>query len=105
MPGLATAEQGAVSLVRHVAWALNRRISDLVTLLFHRKSAGSLGVVAGFAIAVVFAWKFVRSSSPAWPRRPAAAKWPSPASSTAPAPNDPALTSSTNFRKLSSSQM
>ncbi|KAE8807002.1 Ubiquitin carboxyl-terminal hydrolase 13 [Hordeum vulgare] len=37
MPGLAAAEQGAVSLVRRVARALNRRISDLVALLFHHK--------------------------------------------------------------------
>ncbi|KAE8773340.1 hypothetical protein D1007_54489 [Hordeum vulgare] len=37
MPGLAAAEQGAVSLVRRVARALNREISDLVTLLFHHK--------------------------------------------------------------------
>nr|BAJ98326.1 predicted protein [Hordeum vulgare subsp. vulgare] len=65
MPGLAAAEQDAVSLVRRVARALNRRISDLVALLFRHKSAGSLGAVAGFAIAVVFAWKFLRSSSPA----------------------------------------
>ncbi|KAL5214895.1 hypothetical protein ABZP36_004047 [Zizania latifolia] len=68
MPGLA-ADQDAVSLVRRVARALNRRLSDLVALLFHHKSAGSLGAVAGFAIAVVFAWKFLRSS-PARARRP-----------------------------------
>ncbi|XP_047066274.1 peroxisome biogenesis protein 22-like [Lolium rigidum] len=76
MPGLAAAELDAVSLVRRVARALNRRISDLVALLFRHKSAGSFGAVAGFAIAVVFAWKFLRSSSPARPRRPAAPKRP-----------------------------
>ncbi|XP_037451043.1 uncharacterized protein LOC119321486 [Triticum dicoccoides] len=81
------AEQDAVSLVRRVARALNRRISDLVALLFRHKSAGSFGAVAGFAIAVVFAWKFLRSSSTPRPRRPAAPKRPSPA---APAPDDPA---------------
>ncbi|CAM0902436.1 unnamed protein product [Alopecurus aequalis] len=84
MPGLAAAELDAVSLVRRVARALNRRISDLVTLLFRHKSAGSFGAVAGFAIAVVFAWKFLRSSSPARPRRPAAPKRPQ-AGSAAPA--------------------
>ncbi|KAG8043894.1 hypothetical protein GUJ93_ZPchr0458g22820 [Zizania palustris] len=68
MPGLA-ADPDAVSLVRRVSRALNRRLSDLVTLLFRHKSAGSLGAVAGFAIAVVFAWKFLRSS-PSRPRRP-----------------------------------
>ncbi|KAE8781726.1 hypothetical protein D1007_45001 [Hordeum vulgare] len=105
MLGLAAAEQGSVLLVHRVARALNRRISDLVALLFHHKSAGSLGAITGFAIAVVFAWKFLRSSSPARPRGPAAAKRPSPAGSMAPAPDDPALTSSTNFRKLSLSQL
>lgn len=80
MPGLAAAELDAVSLVRRVARALNRRISDLVALLFRHKSAGSFGAVAGFAIAVVFAWKFLRSSSPARPRRPAAPKRPLPGS-------------------------
>uniref|UniRef100_A0A0A9GGF2 Peroxisome biogenesis protein 22 n=1 Tax=Arundo donax TaxID=35708 RepID=A0A0A9GGF2_ARUDO len=76
MPGLA-AEQDAVSLVRRVARALNRRVSDLVALLFHHKSAGSLGAVAGFAIAVVFAWKFLRSST-GRPRRPAPKRPPAP---------------------------
>ncbi|KAL6844166.1 hypothetical protein ACP4OV_025839 [Aristida adscensionis] len=69
MPGLA-AEHDAVSLVRRVARALNRRVSDLVALLLNHKSAGSLGAVAGFAIAVVFAWRLLRPS-PGRPRRPA----------------------------------
>nr|CAB3486140.1 unnamed protein product [Digitaria exilis] len=69
MPGL-VAEQDAVSLVRRVARALNRRVTDVVALLFNHKSAGSLGAVAGFAIAVVFAWRFLRPS-PGRPRRPA----------------------------------
>uniref|UniRef100_A0A0A9CVN0 Uncharacterized protein n=1 Tax=Arundo donax TaxID=35708 RepID=A0A0A9CVN0_ARUDO len=77
MPSLA-AEQAAVSLVRRVTRALNRRVSDLVALLFHHKSAGSLGAVAGFAIAVVFAWKFLRSS-PGRPRRSAPKRHPAAA--------------------------
>ncbi|KAG2569689.1 peroxisome biogenesis protein 22-like [Panicum virgatum] len=69
MTGLAT-EQDAVSLVRRVARALNRRVTDIVALLLNHKSAGSLGAVAGFAIAVVFAWRFLRPSQ-GRPRRPA----------------------------------
>ncbi|KAG2575612.1 peroxisome biogenesis protein 22-like [Panicum virgatum] len=69
MPGLAS-QQDAVSLVRRVARALNRRVTDIVALLFNHKSAGSLGAVAGFAIAVVFAWRFLRPSQ-GRPRRPA----------------------------------
>lgn len=37
MPGLAAAEQDAVSLVRRVARALNRRFTDIVALLFSHK--------------------------------------------------------------------
>ncbi|RCV14946.1 hypothetical protein SETIT_3G019300v2 [Setaria italica] len=70
MPGLAAEQDAAVSLVRRVARALNRRVTDIVALLFNHKSAGSLGAVAGFAIAVVFAWRFMRPSQ-GRPRRPA----------------------------------
>nr|ACN36425.1 unknown [Zea mays] len=82
MPGLAAAEQDAVSLVRRVARALNRRFTDIVALLFSHKGAGSLGAVAGFAIAVVFAWKFLR------PRR-RAPKRPPPTPAAAPAATVP----------------
>jgi hypothetical protein len=37
MPGLAATEQEAVSLVRRVARALNRRVTDIVALLFSHK--------------------------------------------------------------------
>ncbi|KAL6651604.1 hypothetical protein ACP70R_010529 [Stipagrostis hirtigluma subsp. patula] len=87
MPGLAAAEQDAVSLVRRVARALNRRVSDIVALLFSHKSAGSLGAVAGFAIAVVFAWKFMRSS-PRRPRRPAPKRPPAATAATDSAASD-----------------
>ncbi|KAJ1273431.1 hypothetical protein BS78_06G280000 [Paspalum vaginatum] len=82
MPGLA-AEQDAFSLVRRVARALNRRVTDVVTLLFNHRTAGSLGAVAGFAIAVVFAWKFLRPS-PGRPRRPSPKR---PPATTAGAPD------------------
>ncbi|XP_020115254.1 peroxisome biogenesis protein 22-like [Ananas comosus] len=58
------------ALVRRLARHLNRRISDTLALLLRHKSAGSLGAVAGFAIAVVFVWKFLRSP-PTRPRRSA----------------------------------
>ncbi|CAL9074047.1 unnamed protein product [Musa textilis] len=50
------------ALVRRFSRHLNRKITDVLALLFSHKSAGSLGAVAGFAIAVVFAWKFLRPS-------------------------------------------
>ncbi|XP_026656354.1 peroxisome biogenesis protein 22-like [Phoenix dactylifera] len=49
------------NLVRRLSRLLNRKVSDVLMLLVNRKTAGSLGAVAGFAIAVVFAWKFLRS--------------------------------------------
>ncbi|XP_078161675.1 peroxisome biogenesis protein 22-like [Carex rostrata] len=54
----------AGTLVSRVARHLNRKLSDLITLLLNHKSAGSIGAVAGFAIAVVFAWKVFRPSQP-----------------------------------------
>ncbi|XP_008803931.1 peroxisome biogenesis protein 22-like [Phoenix dactylifera] len=56
------------NLVRRLSRLLNRKIADVLMLLFNHKTAGSLGAVAGFAIAVVFAWKFLRSP-PGRPRR------------------------------------
>ncbi|RRT71740.1 hypothetical protein BHE74_00016091 [Ensete ventricosum] len=50
------------ALVRRVSRHLNRKITDVLALLLRHKSAGSLGAVAGFAIAVVFAWKFLGPS-------------------------------------------
>ena len=42
MPGLAATEQEAVSLVRRVARALNRHVTDIFALLFsHKVKAGS----------------------------------------------------------------
>lgn len=51
----------AISLVRRLARHLNRKVSDVVLLLFNHKSAGSFGAIAGIAIAVVFTWKLLRS--------------------------------------------
>ncbi|KAG1361153.1 peroxisome biogenesis protein 22 [Cocos nucifera] len=56
------------NLVRWVSRLLNRKISDVLMLLFNHKTVGSFGAVAGFAIAVVFAWRFLRSP-PGRPRR------------------------------------
>ncbi|WOK94812.1 peroxisome biogenesis protein 22 [Canna indica] len=51
------------ALVRRLARLLNRKITDVVALLVNHKSAGSLGAVAGFAIAVIFAWKLLKPST------------------------------------------
>ncbi|RWR90475.1 peroxisome biogenesis protein 22 isoform X2 [Cinnamomum micranthum f. kanehirae] len=42
---------------------LNRKISEVLMLLINHKNAGSLGALAGFAIAIAFTWKFLRSPS------------------------------------------
>ncbi|XP_039134730.1 peroxisome biogenesis protein 22-like [Dioscorea cayenensis subsp. rotundata] len=50
----------ALSLIRRLADRLNRRVSEIFALLLNHKNAGSLGALAGLAITVVFAWKFLR---------------------------------------------
>ncbi|PKA65170.1 Peroxisome biogenesis protein 22 [Apostasia shenzhenica] len=52
-----------VSLVGRIARRLSRKVSGVIVLLLKHKAAGSLGAAAGFAIAVVFTWKFLKSSS------------------------------------------
>lgn len=39
----------------------NRKLAAILFLLLRHKSAGSLGALAGFAIGVLFTWKFLRS--------------------------------------------
>ncbi|XP_031478040.1 peroxisome biogenesis protein 22-like isoform X2 [Nymphaea colorata] len=40
---------------------LTAKISDLVLVLSNHKSAGSIGALAGLAIAIVFTWKFLKT--------------------------------------------
>ncbi|CAA6673415.1 unnamed protein product [Spirodela intermedia] len=49
------------NLVKKLSVHLHRKASEVVMLLFSNKGAGSLGALAGFAIAIVFTWKFLRS--------------------------------------------
>ncbi|KAG9442330.1 hypothetical protein H6P81_018184 [Aristolochia fimbriata] len=48
-------------LLRRFWKQFNRKASELLMIMVNHKNAGSLGAVAGFAIAVVFTWKFLRS--------------------------------------------
>lgn len=52
-----------LNLFRSVGKQLNHKISEIVMILVNNKNAGSLGALAGFAIAVAFTWKFLRSPS------------------------------------------
>lgn len=49
------------SLVKRVTGLLGRKISSIFVVLFNNKNAGSFGALAGFALAIVFAWKFLRA--------------------------------------------
>ncbi|CAN6463492.1 unnamed protein product [Victoria cruziana] len=40
---------------------LTAKVSDLVVILSNHKSAGSIGALAGLAIAIVFTWKLLKS--------------------------------------------
>ncbi|KAJ0966821.1 hypothetical protein J5N97_023738 [Dioscorea zingiberensis] len=55
-----TAGNQTFNLLRRLADRLNRTVSEVLALLLNHKSAGSLGALAGLAITVVFAWKFLR---------------------------------------------
>ncbi|XP_042442684.1 peroxisome biogenesis protein 22-like [Zingiber officinale] len=50
------------ALVRRLSRLLHRKIADVLALAVHHKSVGSLGAVAGLAIACIFAWKLLRRS-------------------------------------------
>ncbi|XP_068646035.1 peroxisome biogenesis protein 22-like [Aristolochia californica] len=56
------AEQ-VVNLLRRFGKQFNRKASEVLMILINHKNAGSLGALAGFAIAVAFTWKFLRSPS------------------------------------------
>ncbi|EFJ10107.1 hypothetical protein SELMODRAFT_184106 [Selaginella moellendorffii] len=48
--------------------AASKKMSALVSFLMHHKDASSIGAIAGFAIALVCTWRYMRSSNPV--RRP-----------------------------------
>nr|XP_009401185.1 PREDICTED: peroxisome biogenesis protein 22-like isoform X2 [Musa acuminata subsp. malaccensis] len=50
------------ALVRCLSLHLNRKVTGVIAVLFNHQGAGSLGAIAGFAIAVLFAWRFLRPS-------------------------------------------
>ncbi|XP_058098030.1 peroxisome biogenesis protein 22-like [Magnolia sinica] len=51
------------NLLRRFGKHFNRKVSEIAILLINHKNAGSLGALAGFAIAIAFTWKFLRSPS------------------------------------------
>ncbi|KMZ69919.1 Peroxin [Zostera marina] len=50
-----------VSLARRTSSLIGRKLSSAIVLVFNNKNAGSFGALAGFTLAIVFAWKFMRS--------------------------------------------
>ncbi|XP_009401185.2 peroxisome biogenesis protein 22-like isoform X2 [Musa acuminata AAA Group] len=52
----------AGALVRCLSLHLNRKVTGVIAVLLNHQGAGSLGAIAGFAIAVLFAWRFLRPS-------------------------------------------
>ncbi|XP_052205001.1 peroxisome biogenesis protein 22-like [Diospyros lotus] len=58
--------QSVLIIFKSIAKRFNRKFAQIVFVLANHKRAGSLGALAGFAIAVLFTWKFLRS--PARPR-------------------------------------
>ncbi|KAJ4974310.1 hypothetical protein NE237_007484 [Protea cynaroides] len=54
--------QQVMNLLKRLGKQLNRKVAEIVFILVNHKSAGSLGALAGFAIAIIFSWKFLRSN-------------------------------------------
>ncbi|XP_042500096.1 peroxisome biogenesis protein 22-like [Macadamia integrifolia] len=54
--------QQVMNLLKRLGKQFNRKVAEIVLILVNHKSAGSLGALAGFAIAIIFSWKFLRST-------------------------------------------
>ncbi|KAK8934917.1 Peroxisome biogenesis protein 22 [Platanthera zijinensis] len=54
-------EDDAVSFLRRAVVKQLNKFTDVVLQLLNHKRAGSVGAIAGLAIAVVFTWKFLKS--------------------------------------------
>eukprot|EP01018_Ginkgo_biloba_P009281 Gb_07793 [translate_table: standard] len=52
-----------LQLIRKFGAHLNAKVSNLMVFLFDHKNAGSIGALAGFALAIVFTWKFLKAPS------------------------------------------
>lgn len=52
--------QQVATLLNRLSNHFNRKLAHIFFILSHHKRAGSLGALAGFALALVFTWKFVK---------------------------------------------
>ncbi|KAF6160750.1 hypothetical protein GIB67_035951 [Kingdonia uniflora] len=48
------------NLLKRIIKSFNGKIAGILLILSNHKSAGSFGALAGFAIAIIFTWKFLR---------------------------------------------
>ncbi|XP_075656748.1 peroxisome biogenesis protein 22-like isoform X1 [Castanea sativa] len=58
-----TQQIGVAPLIKRLSKHLTRKFAKIFFILSNHKIAGSLGALAGFVIASVFAWKFVRATA------------------------------------------
>lgn len=58
-----TQQIGVAPLLKRLSKHLTRKFAKIFFILSNHKSAGSVGALAGFVIASVFAWKFVRATA------------------------------------------
>ncbi|OVA08938.1 hypothetical protein BVC80_905g12 [Macleaya cordata] len=54
--------QQVLQLLKRVGNHFNRKIAEILLILTNHKSSGTLGALAGFALAIIFTWKFLRPS-------------------------------------------
>ncbi|RZC70126.1 hypothetical protein C5167_033248 [Papaver somniferum] len=50
--------QQFLQLVRRIGNQLNRKVAEVLLVLTKYKSSGSLGAIAGFALAIIFTWNY-----------------------------------------------
>jgi len=53
--------EALLELIRRFGTHVNAKMSNLIALLINHKNAGSIGALAGFALAIVFTWKYLKS--------------------------------------------
>lgn len=50
-----------VELIRRLGAYVNVKMSNLIALFISHKNAGSIGAIAGLALAIVFTWKYLKA--------------------------------------------
>lgn len=53
--------EALLEIIRRFGTHVSAKMSNIIALLINHKNAGSIGALAGFALAIVFTWKYLKS--------------------------------------------